>query len=157
MRGVYRLAGYFHEGFVDEVWPAWLACGADGVVSHESALVLHDLTDLMPSGVHLTLPYSTRGRHIPPQVHRHVIQEPIPAADIVSYEGFPMTQVERTIVDCASLQIRPDQIEVACHQALERAVTTPERLLAIARDRSARVQRQLRNAIEEWSYEPISG
>src|SRR5260370_22623138 len=59
-RGVYRLRDYPSSPHED-VAAAWLALGRDrAVVSHESALDLHELSDVIPDAVHLTVPRSRR-------------------------------------------------------------------------------------------------
>jgi predicted transcriptional regulator of viral defense system len=63
--GVYRLARYPSSPH-EEVMAAWLAAGPDkAVVSHESALQIHGLSDLVPQAIHLTVLRGTRGGRQP--------------------------------------------------------------------------------------------
>ena len=58
--GVYRFRDY-PPSPREEVAAAWLAVGQDvAVVSHESALDLWDLSDVIPGAVHLTVPRAQR-------------------------------------------------------------------------------------------------
>src|ERR1700761_3781818 len=60
-RGLYRLR-HFPTSPQEHVMAAWLPLRDNGaVVSHESALELHDLSDVIPDAVHLTVPRSERG------------------------------------------------------------------------------------------------
>src|SRR5689334_10721402 len=62
-RGLYRLRDY-PSSRGEEVVVAWLAVGKDvAVVSHESALDLLGLGDVIPDAVHLTVPRTKR--HLP--------------------------------------------------------------------------------------------
>ena len=78
----------------------WLALArADGVVSHESALELFDLTDLIADEVHITLPRAKRGLRTPPGVRSHFTDRPIDGRHRRSVLGIPVTSVERTLTD----------------------------------------------------------
>ncbi len=61
LRGIYRLA-HFPPGEHEDLVVAWLWSGGLAVVSHESALQLHELSDAMPARIHLTLPLDESGR-----------------------------------------------------------------------------------------------
>lgn len=148
-RGVYRLVGYYDEGPADRVWPAWLRIGPEAVVSHESALELHELADVIPAYVHLTVRRALRYRTTPADARLHTILEPLGGRDVAYVFGLPVTSVERTIVDCAASGTQPDQIELACHEAVvDRGLTTPERLRRAASRRSRNVERRIERALE---------
>jgi len=81
---------------------AWLAVGKEtAVVSHESALALLDLSDVIPKAVHLTVPRSRR--HLPtiPGVKVHTTTRPLGAGDVVERDGVRVTSAARTILDAA--------------------------------------------------------
>src|SRR4051794_24333800 len=60
-RGLYRLR-HFPSSPHEHVMVGWLPLrNAGAVVSHESALELHDLSDVIPNAVHLTVPRDVRG------------------------------------------------------------------------------------------------
>src|SRR5579859_4700277 len=64
-RGVYRLRDYPSSEHEDVV-AAWLALGREqAVVSHESALDLFELSDMVPNAVHLTVARRQRYRSSP--------------------------------------------------------------------------------------------
>src|SRR5262245_64187480 len=60
-RGIHRLV-HFPAGEHEELMTAWLWSESAGVVSHQSALALHGLSDALPARLHLTLPSAWRGR-----------------------------------------------------------------------------------------------
>src|SRR5947207_832146 len=72
-RGIYRLRDYPTSPH-DEVYAACLAVGPDpdtAVVSHESALDLLDLSDVIPNEVHLTVSRARRDLPRLPGVRIH--------------------------------------------------------------------------------------
>ena len=60
-RGVYRLV-HFPMSDEEHLVQCWLWAAQAGVFSHETALVYHDLSDVLPTHVHLTVPEEWRGR-----------------------------------------------------------------------------------------------
>jgi predicted transcriptional regulator of viral defense system len=139
-RGLYRL-GNFPASPREEVVAAWLAVGKNkAVVSHESALDLHSLSDVIPDVVHLTVPRSMRH---PPKlsgVKVHTTTRPLIPADVTVRDGIRVTSVPRTIVDAAEAGTGPEQIELAIRQAIQRGLTTRGRLERATSDRSDRVR-----------------
>jgi len=121
-RGLYRLTGY-PSGEHDEIHEAWLAVGPDkAIVSHESALALHALSDHIPNAVHLLVPRRHRGLRPPPGVivHTNAREHPVPT---VWRDGIATTAPARTIVDVAD-DLQPDQLVMAVRQALARGLLT---------------------------------
>ena len=129
---------------------AWLTLGRDvAVVSHESALDVLDLSDVVPDAVHLTVPRSRRYRRRTPGVVIHTTVRPWRPADVVVRDGIRVTSAERSIVDTAETGTAPDQIFAAATQAVERGLTTESRLVAAARERGGRVEHLIRRALEQ--------
>jgi predicted transcriptional regulator of viral defense system len=129
---------------------AWLSAGPTGtVVSHESALDLLNLSDVIPNAIHLTVPRSRR--HLPrlPGVAFHTTTRPLRREDITIREGIRLTDPTRTIVDAAEMGTAPEQIEMAIAQALSRGWTTPTRLLEEASGRASRVSRLVADGIDQ--------
>src|SRR5215216_3133893 len=59
-RGLFRLPGWPSQP--DDAYARWvLWSGGRGVVSHDSALAVHDLSDVNPAKIHLTVPPGFRG------------------------------------------------------------------------------------------------
>lgn len=148
-RGLYRLRGYpgsTHE----EVRAKWLAVGAErAVVSHESALDLHELSDVLPNTVHLLIDRDDRGMRRPKGVTLHTTTEPIDPSEVVSREGIRVTDPVRSIFDAAGFGTGPEQIEMAIRQVLDAGMTTRRSLLSRADQRGGRVADLVRRTVGE--------
>jgi predicted transcriptional regulator of viral defense system len=144
--GIYRLAVAPYARH-DELLRAWVWTNYRGAISHESALALFGLSDVVPTAVHLTVPFGFR-REVPPgalfALHRSLLDE----GDTVPFEGVRATAPARTIVDAAAAGTAPEQIVLAVRQALERALIDPEGLRAAAARRHYRYRRTVRPLIE---------
>lgn len=147
-RGLYRFRDY-PSSMHEEVVAAWLAVGKDiAVVSHESALELLELSDVIPTAVHLTVPRDKRYLRPPPDTVVHTTVVPVPRRDTVVREGIRMTSPSRTIVDAAEAGTDPDQVVKAVRQALRHGVTTEHHLRSELQDRDADVGQLIEMAIE---------
>lgn len=130
-RGLYRLHG-FPSSEHDEMREKWMAVGMEkAVLSHQSALALLDLSDAIPSAVHLLVPRRHRGLRRPPGtvIHTRPDEEEI---GTVWREGLPLTTPARTLVDVAE-DLQPEQMEMAVRQALSRGLVTIGELKKAAR------------------------
>jgi predicted transcriptional regulator of viral defense system len=156
-RGVYRFRDY-PSSPREEVAAAWLAVGKDAaVVSHESALDLLDLSDVVPDAVHLTVPRARRSlaRKPLPGAVVHTTACPWGDGEVRSNEGIRLTSPERTILDAAEAGTQPEQIELAVAQALNRGWFDVSRLRRKARARERRVADLVERAIA--AHEPGGG
>ncbi|HEX3361818.1 MAG TPA: hypothetical protein VHS74_12560 [Solirubrobacterales bacterium] len=148
-RGLYRLRR-FPSSSEEHVMAAWLPLrGAGAVVSHESALELLGLSDVIPDAVHLTVPRSERGLRRRDGVRLHTTDQPPGAEEIQTIHGLPVTRAERAIVDAIESGAQPEQIEMAIGQAVGRGLTSASRLRRAAGSRPQRVQRSIERALEE--------
>jgi len=149
-RGLYRLRHY-PSSPNEHVIEAWLAAGPHAVVSHDSALALHGLSDVVPSKVHLTLPraarwLATRSRKRGIQVH--TAAAPFKAHDVTTHEGVRVTAPARTILDAAQAGAAPEQVVLAIQQGVERGLVTARGLRAAAAQRSKRVRRLVERGLQ---------
>lgn len=148
-RGLYRIREY-PSSPREEVIAAQLAAGSDvAVASHESALEILSLSDVVPDAVHLTVPRSRRYRPASPGVVVHTTTRPILADDVVVRDGIKVSAPTRAIVDAAETGTAPEQIAAAVVQALDRGMATEPQLLKAARERGGRVEGLVTSAIEE--------
>jgi len=144
-RGLFRLPGWPAEA-TDALarWSVWAQGRA--VVSHESALDVHDLSDANPARIHLTVADDFGARDDAVVLHRAVV----PADDIEARGPFRVTTPERTLMDVAGGDATQEIIDDAVAAALARDLTTRRRLLrrtSDATDRAAlRVERALAKA-----------
>ncbi len=148
-RGLYRLRDY-PSFYRDEVVAAWIAAGKDwAVVSHESALDLLELSDVVPHKVHITVPRSKRHHPDLPGVKMHTTSRPLRPVDVHTYEGVRLTSATRSILDAAEAGTAPEQIEMAVREAVERGLTTRPRLKEDASERNRRVRRLTAGALDQ--------
>jgi predicted transcriptional regulator of viral defense system len=122
-RGIYRLV-HFPAGEHDELVTAWLWSERAGVISHQTALALHGLSDALPANVHLTIPRAWRSRRfrVPSGVVLHYAD--VPSNDRTWFGAVPTTNPRRTLNDCARETVAPDLLRQAAHQAIRRGLVT---------------------------------
>jgi predicted transcriptional regulator of viral defense system len=126
-RGIYRLV-HFPPGEHEELVTAWLWSERAGVFSHQTALSLHGLSDVLPAQIHLTLPEAWRRRRfrVPAGV---VLHHADVAPEEQSWFGpVPATSARRTLSDCAKSALSPELVRQAAQQALRRGLVTKSEL-----------------------------
>lgn len=147
-RGLYRLRHFPGTEF-EHVVAAWLPLrAAGGVVSHESALELYGLSDVIPPVVHLSVPRAQRGQRPRAGVRLHTVERPPGRLEVREVAGVVATSPERSIVDCVEGGIGPEQVEAAVEEALRRGLMTPRRLRIAARRRSPRAHRFVEQVLD---------
>jgi predicted transcriptional regulator of viral defense system len=147
-RGLYRLR-HFPSSPHEHVVAGWLGLRSAGaVVSHESALELHDLSDVIPAVVHISIPRAKRGQRPRPGVRFHTLEQAPGRSEVTTVHGVPVTTPERSIVDSLEAGTQPEQVEMAIRQALDRGLTTPRRLRRAADGRSSRVRAFIESVLD---------
>ncbi len=145
--GIYRLAQFPASRFED-LFIAWLRMGSSATISHESALSVFDLSDVLPAEVHVTVPRSASRRRRGIRMHtRHLDPE-----ETTWREGLPVTRVERTITDVLQEGIAEEQVRKAIVEGIQRGLITTESLLKQA----GRLGRSQRRRIEGLLTEKAS-
>lgn len=139
-RGLFQLADAAGVGNVDFV--AVCARAPHGMIALESALSYWDLTDEIPSTVHLAVPEGTHRPTIDhPPTTVHVFRAPmfdLGRIEVRERDGerFWITDRERTVVDAIRLRHRLGESEA--HRALRRYLGQPRpklaRLVDVARE-----------------------
>ncbi len=146
--GLYRLRD-FPPSAHEDVLAGWLGVGADrGVVSHESALALYDLTDVIPSAVHVTVPRARRWLVPREGVVLHTMTQPLAADDVAWQDGIRLTAPARTLFDVAESGTAPEQVMRGVRTALARGLVVADQLRS-ARDRSSPGARLIARALDE--------
>jgi predicted transcriptional regulator of viral defense system len=145
-RGIFRLPEWPSSPHEDLVrWTLW--SGQKGVVSHESALAVHDLGDVNPASVHLSVPPGLRAKAEGVVLHRTIVEP----TEKQEHSGFWVTTPLRSLIDVASGSLDLDHVVTAVVEAQRRGLVTAKRLRAradAAGDRAAlRIERAL-TAIE---------
>ena len=128
--GLYRLRQY--PDAEDEelvrlsLWSRDRGGRPQAAVSHETALRLYDLTDLMPDRVRFSVPKSFRKE--PPKgvvLHKARLED----SEVEARRGYRVTTPLRTILDVASSPVvSPKHLEAAVAEALDRGLVRRERL-----------------------------
>ena len=126
-RGVYRLV-HFPAGEHEELVIAWLWSEKQGVFSHQTALALHGLSDVLPAKAHLMLPssWASRRLRVPADVVLHFGD--VPKRVRTWFGAVPATVPTRALNDCAHAKLAPDLLRQAARQALERGLVTKDQL-----------------------------
>jgi predicted transcriptional regulator of viral defense system len=104
-----------------------------GIWSHETALDIHELSDVMPAKMHMTVPPNFRRRKELPRVlylHRCALVN----SDVEERQGYKVTTPFRTIIDCITEGTVGDNfIAQAIHQAIKRGLLLESELEVIQR------------------------
>lgn len=146
-RGIYRLARYpVTERPELVLWFLWSRNIVDvpqGIWSHETALDIHELSDVMPSKMHMTVPLDFRRRKEPPKVlrlHRGVLED----SDVEKRQGYKVTTPLRTIIDCVTEgNVADNFIAQAVQQALARGLVL-EREFEIFKQTSPEIYQKIK-------------
>ena len=126
IRGVYRLSHYPIQDRPELVlWTLWSRNKKgepQGVWSHATALDIHDLSDVMPAKMHMTIPQGFRKNQAIPK-HLILHHSDLPKSDIEMRQGYRVTTPRRTLIDVVKEQgISLEQIVLALRQALQRGL-----------------------------------
>jgi predicted transcriptional regulator of viral defense system len=136
-RGIYRL-GLFPGDHLDGLVGALVRVDpANAVVSHQSALQLHELGEVAPSAYEFTLPRGkryrgNRERH-PSGVKIHTATRLDPR-DVVNVGGIRVTSPARSIVDAGNGGMDLKLLRSATHDALRKLKTSRSELLKMAEE-----------------------
>jgi len=133
-RGVYRLKR-FPASPHEDLFVACLSVGPRAVISHDSALALYELSDLLPAEIHLTVPRTASRRHEGLRLHTNRLD----ASEIVQYNGLQVTTVPRTISVITSGGLADELVIQAIRQALQRGLTTLQELRSLTSRGARRV------------------
>jgi hypothetical protein len=136
-RGIYRLALFPQPERPDLLlWWLW-SCDRSGrpqsVYSHLTALSLHDITDLMPARMDMTVPKGfRRGTPIPRVLQLHFAN--LPAREVERVGGVPVTGVLRAICDpWQSREVHRDMLRAAFEEGTRRGKITRKQIEAASR------------------------
>lgn len=136
--GIYRLTR-FPNSPREDIYIAWLRCGSHSVISHESALELYDLSDAMPTKIHVCVPRGVSMRRSGICLHTVKLQ----LDEVTSWLGLRVTTVERTIADVASQGAQEWIIQQAIREAFARGWLLQDSLLKQAQRHRRRVRESL--------------
>ncbi len=126
--GIFRLAHYPLSEHADLIhWSLWSRDQSDipqGVYSHQTALSIYDLSDIMPSKLHMTVPRKFRkGSKIPLVLRLHFGD--LETSEIEERAGYSVTRPLKTILDVIKArEISNDFIQQALSEARELGLIT---------------------------------
>lgn len=111
-RGIYRVP-LIPPSRLDQYMLATLWPDRRGMISHESALDLYEVSDVNPAKIHVTVPVGYRTHRAIPS-HYVLHRENVAPADQQSFEGVPIVS--------AATAIRQAHAQHARHSLLEQAI-----------------------------------
>jgi predicted transcriptional regulator of viral defense system len=136
-RGIYRLARFPQSAeeqlVIYALWSRNRAGESEGIYSHQTALSIHELSDVNPGKLHMTVPTSFRRRAEIPKIlilHRANLDQ----KDVELRQGFAVTRPLRAIADVASAEsVSRDFIEQALTEGRQRGLITVREISQIPR------------------------
>lgn len=127
--GLFRLRDYPPGEREDLIrWSLWSRNQQgvpQAVVSHDTALTVHELSDMMPARVHLTVPSGFRKR-VPPGCVLH--KGRLAPGDVEARPGYRVTTPLRTLLDVAGSPLSQEHLDAALRDALERGLVRRRQL-----------------------------
>lgn len=148
MRGIYRLARYPSEPTdyyaALSLWSHNRAGLAQAVIGFESALLLHHLSDVLPSQTHLIVPKGFRKK---PPVNVKLHTATLEKLEIQTQQGVQITTSLRTLLDVAGSTLSPEHLEQAVQQALSRGMVTQDKLKTAMQSLPEKSQQRLKKAL----------
>jgi len=133
---VYRLAQFPRHPHED-LFYTWLSVGPNSVISHESALAFYDLSDVLPSEIHVIVPRTASRRREKIRLHTNRLA----SDEVIVRGGLRVTTVARTIADVGSSGLAEELVRQAIREALRRGLVSQSELTSQAERRGGRVKR----------------
>jgi len=131
-RGVYYLSDYDSPIFPrhDLILLSLMSMDRNGepqaVVSHETALEVHEMSDINPMRIHLTLPPTSRKRMPDGVIITHGV---VPQGEYEVREGFRLTTPLRTLKDVTESPGVWPHLADAVRDALRMGLVTPQQII----------------------------
>lgn len=132
-RGVYRVpflaGGELAAYMAAALWPQ----GARGVLTHETALDLWDVSDVNPAKLHITVPKNHRPQRRIPKgyvIHR----EDLDPADVSAIAGVPVVKLTQAIRQAAAEHVGRDLLEQAARHGRARGLLSATEHEQLVRD-----------------------
>ena len=119
--------------------------GPKAVISHESALALYELSDLIPNEVHVIIPRTGSRRRMGLRLHTNKLQ----VDEVTNRQGLPVTTVARTIRDVITAGLSQELVEQAIAEALQKGQTTQEKLRKQGNRQGGRSAKIIEHALEK--------
>ncbi len=149
-RGVYRLTRFPQSSeeqlVIYSLWSRNRTGEPEGVYSHQTALSIHDLSDVNPSKLHMTVPTAFRRTAKTPDVlvlHRADLNQ----KDVEPRQGFAVTCPLRSVADLAAAESTSrDIVEQALMEGRRRGLITAREISDLGR----------KARFPQWFYELLT-
>ncbi len=136
-RGIYRLARFpqspEEQLVIYTLWSRNRAGEPEGVYSHQTALSIHELSDVNPARLHMTVPATFRRRAKAPKIlvlHRAILDE----KDVELRQGFAVTRPLRAIADVTAAEsVSREIVEQALAEGRQRGLITAREMSELSR------------------------
>jgi predicted transcriptional regulator of viral defense system len=137
-RGIYRLKNYPSGERPDlMLWYLWSRNRneeAQGVYSHETALAIHDISDVNPDKLHMTVPKNFRRNSVKPDIIELHLST-LKSNEVDYIHGVRVTKPLKTIVDIIKDEnLTDDLIKQAVVEATNKGMISKDALEKIKRD-----------------------
>jgi predicted transcriptional regulator of viral defense system len=127
-RGIYRFVHFPQSDqeqlVIYSLWSRSRSGEPEGVYSHQTALSIHELSDVNPARLHMTVPVTFRRRAKPSRIlvlHRASLDED----EVEQRQGFAVTRPLRSIADlAASESVSRDIVVQAFFEGRQRGLIT---------------------------------
>ena len=125
-RGMYRVWELPQTSFEDVArWVLW--SGKIAVASHQTAMAVHEISDLMPAKIHLTVPPGFRKKP-PPILVLH--RDRLRSDETQQAEGFRVTTPLRTLLDAARVAVDGERLAGGVRDAIRKGIVDPRTIEA---------------------------
>jgi predicted transcriptional regulator of viral defense system len=132
-QGVYRVPlippGPLDQYMEATLWPR----GVRGVLSHETALELHGLSDVNPAKIHLMVPRAHRIQRTVPGLYV-IHRADLDVSEITAHEGIPIVTPACAVLQSHADGLGPALIEQAIEDGRRRGVFTARRAARLRRE-----------------------
>lgn len=144
-RGIYRLWEWPRGPHDDLIfWTLW--SGKVAVVSHETAMAVHGISDLMPARIHLTVPPGFRKRF-----PREIVQyrEKLSNHEIEQRDWFRVTTPLRTLMDVARAAVSIEHVARGLQDAFHKGLVADRQIEAAIEALERPAAERLHHALTE--------
>ena len=149
-RGIYRLARFPQSSeeqlVIYALWSRNRAGEPEGVYSHQTALSIHELSDVNPAKLHMTVPSAFRRSAKVPKIlvlHRASLNE----KDVEQRQGFAVTRPLRAIADLMAVEsVSQDIVQQALTEGRQRGLITIREMAEMRRQEN----------LPKWFDDPLA-
>jgi len=132
-RGVYRVpfmpGGAMQAYMAATLWPQ----GIQGVLTHDTALDLWDVSDVNPAKIHITVPRGHRPQRAIPKAYV-IHREELDPAEVTAIEGVPVVKLASALRQCAQEHLGRDLLEQAARHGRARGLLSAQEHETLVRE-----------------------